>query len=236
MTNPLTAAKNRASATDLHAVEHMGVLFDLDGTLVDTAPDLVAALNLALTGAGFNKVRLEDVRHAASHGSMALVRAAQPSIPEEQAYSLQQSLLLHYAEVNGRYCQLFEGIQSLLDDLARANIPYGIVTNKAACFARPLIERIGLASSCKALISGDSVTRGKPDAAPMLLAASQLNRSARHIVYLGDAKRDMEAARAAQMTSALASWGYISAGDDIHSWPVDVTLAHPLSLPALFGL
>ncbi len=236
MIDPLAADRTMASLTDPAAVAQMGVLFDLDGTLVDTAPDLVAALNLALNDAGFASVMLDEVRHAASHGSMALVRAAKPSIPDQQAYLLQQSLLSHYAEVNGRHCQLFEGIAPLLDALGRAHIPYGIVTNKAACFARPLIERIGLASSCRALISGDSVTRGKPDAAPMLLAASQLNRAARHIVYLGDAKRDMEAARAAHMTAALASWGYISAGDDIHSWPVDVTLAHPLSLLTQLGL
>lgn len=207
-----------------------GVLFDLDGTLVDTAPDLVAALNLALREHKFSQVELEDVRFAASHGSMALVRAAQPDVEETKAIALQQALLFHYARVNGDHCQLFDGVSELLSQLIRTGIPYGIVTNKAARFSRPLIKKLGLAQSCQSLISGDSVTRGKPDAAPMLLAANQLSRHPEHIFYLGDAKRDMEAARAAQMISVLANWGYIGAEDDTGSWPVDLALEHPQEL------
>ncbi|WP_372871821.1 HAD family hydrolase [Shewanella sp.] len=206
-----------------------GVLFDLDGTLVDTAPDLVAALNLALAEHSYSSVLLEQVRHAASHGSMALVRAAQPHLDESFALALQQTLLRHYEIINGQHCRLFEGIPALLDALTSAGIPFGIVTNKAARFARPLIERLAM-SNVSSLISGDSSIRSKPDSAPMLLAASQLNCDPADIFYLGDAKRDMDAAKASGMTAVLANWGYFGLNDNPDAWPYDLRLACPLEL------
>ncbi|MBT1445499.1 HAD hydrolase-like protein [Shewanella sp. JM162201] len=212
-----------------------GVLFDLDGTLVDTAPDLVAALNLSLHEHGFAKVSLAQMRHVASHGSMALVRAGAPGITDAEALMLQQALLRHYHQVNGNHATLFDGVAALLDGLAAKGIPWGIVTNKAARYARPLINKLGLTSArtvsrankgnyfCQSLISGDSVTRGKPDAAPLLLAASQIGCMPSRIFYLGDARRDMESARAAGMVSVLASWGYLD-GDEVTNWPVDLRL------------
>lgn len=209
-----------------------GVLFDLDGTLVDTAPDLVAALNLALADFGFSRADLDSMRPIASHGSLALVKAAKPDLDEDVAIQIQQALLAHYGKVNGTEAKLFPGINLLLEHLESRHIPWGIVTNKAARYARPLLDRLGLAHQCSTLISGDTVTRGKPDAAPMLLGASHLGRHTEHLLYLGDAKRDMEAARNAGMVSVLASWGYLSSLDEAHDWPIDIHLKRPQDLIA----
>ncbi|QYK07150.1 HAD-IA family hydrolase [Shewanella zhangzhouensis] len=209
-----------------------GVLFDLDGTLVDTAPDLVAALNLALDDFGFSKAEQDRMRPIASHGSLALVKAAQPGLEDAVATQVQQALLAHYAKVSGTEAKLFPGMTLLLDHLNSRQIPWGIVTNKAARYARPLLDRLGLAQQCATLISGDTVTRGKPDAAPMLLGASHLGRKAGHLLYLGDAKRDMEAARNAGMVSVLASWGYLSSLDEADDWPIDIHLKQPQDLIA----
>ncbi|QRH03628.1 HAD-IA family hydrolase [Shewanella litorisediminis] len=209
-----------------------GVLFDLDGTLVDTAPDLVAALNLALDDFGFSRVSLDSLRAVASHGSLALVKAAQPGLEDAMATQVQQALLMHYGKVNGTEALLFPGMPGLLEHLHSHSIPWGIVTNKAARYARPLLDRLGLAHQCTSLISGDTVTRGKPDAGPMLLGASHLGTNAGHILYLGDARRDMEAARRAGMVSVLAAWGYLSSLDEAHDWPIDIRLMHPEDLIA----
>ncbi|MCG9736630.1 HAD-IA family hydrolase [Shewanella insulae] len=207
-----------------------GVLFDLDGTLVDTAPDLVLALNLALKDFGLPGESLENIRFAASHGSLALVNAAQPHLNDEEKATIQQGLLDHYHKVNGQAARLFDGMVSLLDHLNERRIPFGVVTNKAARFARPLLHRLELAHKMPAIISGDSTTQSKPHPAPMRLAASQLSVCCEQILYLGDAKRDLEAARNSDMLGGIAHWGYIGNNDQAHLWPHDFGFDTPLAV------
>ncbi|QYJ95666.1 HAD family hydrolase [Shewanella spartinae] len=207
-----------------------GVLFDLDGTLVDTAPDLVLALNLALNDFGLPSQRLEDIRFAASHGSLALVNAAQPHLNDEEKAAVQQALLEHYHNVNGQEAKLFDGMSSLLEHLSEQRIPFGVVTNKAARFARPLLHRLDLADKMPAIISGDSTTQSKPHPAPMRLAASQIGVSCQGILYLGDAKRDLEAARNSDMLGGIAHWGYIGNNDEAHLWPHDFGFNTPVAV------
>jgi N-acetyl-D-muramate 6-phosphate phosphatase len=196
-----------------------GVLFDLDGTLADTALDLVAALNLSLEDRGFATKPLQAVRHAASHGSLALVRAAEPDLPLVLQQEIQQGLLTHYQRLNGSHCGLFDGMALLLEHLHANGIPWGIVTNKPARFTRPLMDRLGLTGQMRAIVSGDSTCYSKPHAAPMLLAAQQLGCAPGAILYLGDAERDLLAAQAAAMAGGVALWGYLGLDDMPSSWP-----------------
>ncbi|MCE9678423.1 HAD-IA family hydrolase [Shewanella sp. AS1] len=215
-----------------HKAPICGVLFDLDGTLVDTAPDLVHALNLALLEHGFPPKPLEAVRDAASHGSLALVSAAQPELPDTEKVKIQQSLLSHYQQINGQHSRLFEGMDTLLLALIKANIPFGVVTNKAARFARPLLDTLEvnstkLANLMPSIISGDSTRYSKPHSAPMLLAAQQLNCPPASILYLGDAERDLQAAYNSGMQGGIALWGYIAKTDKLDSWPHDYRFETP---------
>ena len=206
------------------------VLFDLDGTLADTAPDLVAALNMSLVELGYPQVSLEQMRHIASDGSMALVCAALPDASEDVHLKAQQLLLRFYARVNGQFCRLFAGMAELLEYLDSHGIPFGIVTNKPARYTRPLIAALGLTQSMKTVISGDSTLYAKPHTAPMLLASQQIGCQCQDILYLGDAKRDLDAARASGMLGGVALWGYISETDTPENWPNDYQFDSPLDV------
>ena len=206
------------------------VLFDLDGTLVDTAPDLVAALNLALKEHGLTEQSLENMREHASHGSLALVKAAQPTLDEEMQSKLQQRLLYWYGEVNGQQASLFDGIDQLLDALIHRTIKVGVITKKPARYTRPLLDALGLTDKLSCIISGDTCTRSKPEVAPMYLGAMQSGIALDAIAYLGDAERDLVAAKAAGMQGVTAMWGYISATDNPETWPAILQIASPLSL------
>lgn len=213
----------------------LGVLFDLDGTLVDTAPDLVAALNLALHDFDYPSVALEDVRDAASNGSLALITAAQPTLNAKRKAELQQALLTHYQRINGDHARLFDGITEVLHYLMDNGIAFGVVTNKAARFARPLLATLRLGQQplidyMSSVISGDTTTQGKPAAAPMLLAAQQLGCHAHNIIYIGDARRDLEAAQNSHMVGAIAMWGYIAADDNPTHWPHQVRFDKPQAI------
>ena len=209
------------------------VLFDLDGTLVDTAPDLIAALNLSLAEYHYPQVPLDEVRHTASNGSLAMVNAVQPNITAAEQINIQQGLLRHYVQVNGQDSQLFDGIAALLDYLDLQSIPYGIVTNKPARFSRPLLDILGLTARMKTVISGDSTRALKPDAAPMLLAAQQIGCAPEHILYLGDAERDLVAAANTQMLGAIAMWGYIDHDAKPELWPQDYAFHSPQNVVAI---
>ena len=199
-----------------------GVLFDLDGTLADTAPDLIYALNLSLIDAGLVACEIDKVKHAVTHGSLALVKAALPDADEALHHQLQQALLRHYKVINGDKSCLFSKLDALLTLLDHRSIPYGIVTNKHACFARPLVRKLGLVPLVKSLISGDSTIHSKPHPAPMLLAAQQIGISVQNILYLGDAERDLIAAKNANMIGGVAYWGYLSSDDTPEDWPAQL--------------
>ncbi|MGI2855766.1 HAD family hydrolase [Shewanella algae] len=211
-----------------------GILFDLDGTLVDTAEDLTEALALALASHG---VSIEDkrklLRTLASHGSLAMVQAAVPQASVEEQEHLRQAMLREYGAVNGQKACLFEGIEALLDSALSRALPLGIVTNKPARFTRPLLERIGLLKRFDAVISADTTLYRKPHPAPMLLGAQQLGCAPERILYLGDAERDIAAAQAVNMPSAIALWGYLAAEDNPADWGADWQLNHPQAVMSL---
>lgn len=206
------------------------VLFDLDGTLVDTAPDLVAALNLALKEYGLEEQSLESMRNHASHGSLALVKAAQPLLDESTQALLQQRLLYWYGEVNGQQAQLFDGMGQLLETLINRGIKVGVITNKPARYTRPLLDSLGLTHKLSCIVSGDTCTRSKPDVGPMYLGAMQSGTLPTAIAYLGDAERDLVAAESSGMQGVTALWGYISATDNPGIWPAVLQIVSPLSL------
>jgi phosphoglycolate phosphatase len=218
----------------LHKQDIKGVLFDLDGTLADTAPDLVQAMNLSLDEAGFNVQQLDLMRHAASHGSLYLVKTAIPDADEQVQITIQQALLQHYARINGDNSRLFADLPELLSLFDAQSIPYGVVTNKPARFARPLVEKLGLTHKLKTMISGDSTRHSKPHTAPMLLAAQQIAIAPQSILYLGDAERDLVAAHNASMLGGVALWGYLSATDKPDTWPASKQFQHGASLKQFF--
>jgi N-acetyl-D-muramate 6-phosphate phosphatase len=203
-----------SSASDIKAV-----LFDLDGTLADTAPDLIEALNLSLEDAGFARQSPAFIRPFASHGSMAMVNAAIAFASEDVKTQVRLGLLAHYQRINGQQSQLFDGIAPLLQQLKHKGLPVGIVTNKPARFARPLIDALALRGQFDTIISGDSTLYPKPHNAPMLLAAQQISVAPAHILYLGDALRDLQAAHNANMQGGIALWGYLACDDEPASWP-----------------
>lgn len=207
-----------------------GVLFDLDGTLADTAPDLVQALNLSLQDVGIAAQPLAPMRYAASHGSFALVDAAIPDAAEDLRSQVQQGLLAHYQRINGDHCALFTGIAVLLDWLELTQLPFGVITNKPARFTRPLLRKLNLHLRMPVIISGDSTKHPKPHTAPMLLGAQQLNCAPEHILYLGDAERDLLAAKAAGMLGGVALWGYLGVNDKPLQWPAHAHFASPTEL------
>ncbi len=210
------------------------VLFDLDGTLADTALDLIHALNLSLNHYGFGDCDDNSLREAASHGSLFMAKTALPDEAESLQIQIQQTMLSFYADVNGDKGKLFPGFGKLLDFLDQQTIPFGLVTNKPARFTRPLMRKLGLTSRMRSVVSGDSTKAMKPGLAPMLLAAQQIQCSAENILYLGDAERDILSANNAGMISAIAEWGYISGKDDLKSWNADLSLKNPLDLLVLF--
>ncbi|WP_298775812.1 HAD family hydrolase [uncultured Shewanella sp.] len=221
MTSPSIASTVTTHVTGVSssASPIKGVLFDLDGTLADTAPDLITALNLSLKEFGYPQHSIESMRSVASHGSLALVSAAEPSLTDDKKIQIQQRLLHHYHHINGDNTAIFDGIDAVLSLLDSKHIPYGVVTNKAARFARPLLDSLKLTQRMRTIVSGDSTLKSKPHTAPMWLAAQQMGCAPHTILYLGDAERDLIAAKNANMIGAVALWGYISQDDFPNNWP-----------------
>lgn len=205
-----------------------GVLFDLDGTLVDTAPDLINALHHALNLHQLpSSAEPEKLKHAASHGTLAMLKIALPHANDKLLHNIQLTFLNCYQKINGQHATLFNNILTLLTALNQKHIPVGIVTNKPAKFTRPLIEALHISHFFSSIISGDSTKHAKPNSSPMLLAAQQINIPCEHIAYFGDAQRDMEAAQHTNMLPVLAHWGYISEQDNIKTWPYQLDLLDP---------
>ena len=209
------------------------VLFDLDGTLADTAPDLAAAVNRLRADQSLEPMPLEQLRPFASAGARGLVHAGFGVKPGEGEYdALREAFLEFYRERPCVDTRLFPGIAELLQEFARRAIPWGVVTNKATRFTERIIATLKLAPAC--VVCGDTTPHLKPHAAPMLLAAEQLALPAKDCVYLGDDLRDIQAARAAGMRAVAVDWGYHhpeSGGPE--AWNADAVIAHPRDLIGL---
>jgi len=209
------------------------VLFDLDGTLLDTAPDLAGALNRALGESGRPEITLAALRPSVSHGARAMLRAAvdlDPDGPEFDA--LLQRFLAHYRSGLCRETRLFPGMEDVLDTMEERRVAWGIVTNKVSSFTDPLLEKLCLAGRAGCVVCGDTTAESKPHPAPLLHACRQLGAAPERCIYVGDAPRDIEAGRRAGMRTLVALFGYIGPGDEPGAWGADGTIAAPGELLA----
>ena len=210
------------------------VLFDLDGTLVDSAPDLCGALNALLAEHGRAPISLDQARPHTSSGARGMIAAGFGYAGEHPDYpALKDRFLDLYQERLAQDSQLFDGVTELLDQLDAAGIPWGIVTNKAMRFTAPLVAALGLAARSQAVVSGDTTAHAKPHPAPLLEGARLLAWPASDCVYVGDDLRDVQAAQAAGMRSVVALYGYLGTGTPPEYWGGDVSVAHPLQIGAL---
>lgn len=207
------------------------VLFDLDGTFADTAPDLGAALNHVRSLHQLPPLPLEVTRLQASHGSAGLLKLGFNVTPDDAAFpALREAFLAHYTTHICDHTTLFPGMAELIATLEQRGLPWGIVTNKPQRFTLPLMQALGMASRAACLVSGDTCAHAKPHPAPLLHAAGIIGIAPQHCLYLGDDKRDMEAGQAAGMPSLIALWGYIDPQANLDAWPATGKIASPLAL------
>jgi N-acetyl-D-muramate 6-phosphate phosphatase len=206
------------------------VLFDLDGTLVDTAPDLAAAANAMRARAGLDALPLEQLRPAVSRGSRALLAIALPHLDAATRETWVDPFLAQYAQAIAIHSRLFDGMAEVLNAIEHDGACWGIVTNKPAGLARALVAALGLAPRCAVLVGGDTLPVRKPDPQPLHLACDELGVATPHAVYVGDDARDVEAARAAGMRSVVAAWGYRDGEERIEQWGADLIALQPRDL------
>lgn len=206
------------------------VLFDLDGTLADTAPDLSAALNRLRVERGLEPVPLELTRPHTSSGARGMIGAGLGITPEHPEFEALRTRFLDLYEENIHVdTRLFPGMEELLTWLEQRRLAWGIVTNKPSRFTRPLIESMGLADRAACIISGDTTPHPKPHPAPLLHAAAEIELPPPACLYLGDDLRDILAARAAGMPVIAAAFGYLGESDP-DTWNADGIIHHPLEV------
>jgi phosphoglycolate phosphatase len=206
------------------------ILFDLDGTLLDTAPDMVGALNTLRREAGLAPLPYALVRAVVSHGAARIVRTGFPGADDAGMAALQARFLEIYRATLSVGTRLFPGMDEVLERLAARRLTSGIVTNKPAWLTEPLLEQLGLRARFACVISGDTLPERKPHPLPLLHAAKLAGVSAGECVYVGDAERDVQAAHAAGMPALVANYGYLQAGEDSAAWGGDGYLAQPSNL------
>ncbi|HSD38331.1 MAG TPA: phosphoglycolate phosphatase [Rhodocyclaceae bacterium] len=207
------------------------VLFDLDGTLVDTAPDLGAALNLTRAEDGLSALPLAQLRPVTSQGVRGLLREGYGIHPDNERYAaLANRVLAHYAANICVGSALFSDMEELLGRLNANGIKWGIVTNKHKRFTTPLVAALGLTQRASSIVCGDTTAKAKPAPDPLLHAASESCFAPAQCVYLGDDERDIIAANAAGMPSFAVRWGYIGTDKPIEDWGADHIIDHPLDL------
>ena len=197
------------------------VLFDLDGTLADTAPDLIAAVNRILAEEGRAALPEAALRPLVSKGGRALLARAFADLDEAAREPLLPRFLAAYAEALAVHTRPFAGIESLLADIEARGWPWGIVTNKPEGLARGVVAGLGWSMRSRSLVGGDTLTVRKPAPEPLWLAAAQIGIAPAHCLYVGDDARDIEAARAAGMPSLAALWGYREPHEDPRAWAAD---------------
>ena len=207
------------------------VLFDLDGTLADTALDLGGALNTLLARHGLPEKSMDEIRNQASHGAAGLLKLGAGITPDHPDYARWRTEYLN--EYDSRYAQdttLFGGVNELIAELGKRGIKWGIITNKPMRFTDKLVPKLGFIIPPAVVVSGDTCGEPKPSVKPMLYACGQIHANPQHTLYVGDAERDIQAGRNAGMTTVLAEWGYISDEDDTDSWQPDYRIATPIEL------
>jgi phosphoglycolate phosphatase len=211
-------------------------LFDLDGTLLDTAPDMAGALNTLLQEEHLPAIEFARIRPQVSNGAAAVVRVGFPAVAAEAAERLRLRYLDIYATQLADQTRLFRGFDEVLGCLESQGIPWGIVTNKPARLTVPLLDALKLSGRAACVISGDTIAERKPHPAPLRLAASRIGIPAEHCLYVGDALRDVQAAIGAGMLPLGARFGYLDPAEDPERWPVAGWLERPIDLLPWLGL
>jgi len=213
------------------------VLFDLDGTLVDTAPDLGLAANLVRQEQGLEPLPLDIYRPSASGGARGLLKVALGMSMDHPDYAQRKErFLVHYRANLSANSSLFPGVPEMLDALEAAGIRWGVVTNKIASLSQPIMDDLGLSARSACLVSGDSTPKPKPAPEPLLLASKLVGIAQRDCLYVGDDERDILSGRAAHMRTAAAGWGYMGDKPDPNTWSPDVILDTPEELAQLLEL
>ena len=217
------------SGVQTPSIDFDAFIFDLDGTLLDTADDLGGALNRVLADANVAPVAEHVYRPAASNGANALLEVGfGDNWPELEQLALRQQLLDYYAADIAVHSKCFKGIEQLLVALEQKDIKWGIMTNKPGFLTEPLVKAIPSLSNAMAVVSGDTLDVAKPSPDPLLHTAEILNVDPSRCLYIGDAERDIQAAKAANMYSATALWGYIPSVDAALDWQADFNWHSPI--------
>lgn len=210
------------------------VLFDLDGTLIDTAPDLLGALDHVRASFGLGPCDRSRLRPWVSRGAAGLVETGLPELDAADRERGRERLLARYAEHLWVESAPFPGIDGLLGGLRAQGVALGVVTNKIARFALPAVAEAGWRGLFGSIVCGDQVDRSKPDPEPVRTACRALDVLAGKTVFVGDDRRDVEAGRAAGVATVVAAWGYIPHGDDVADWSADAVIAEPAALLELW--
>jgi len=209
------------------------VLFDLDGTLADTAPDLAAALNRVRAARGLDPVPASRLRPSSSHGARGMLGTGMGVAPDHPDYpALRTAFLAQYEAGLCVDSTLFADVEALLDTIEARSLKWGIVTNKATRYTTPLLDLLGLGGRAAAVVCGDTTPHAKPHPAPLLAAAGHLGVAPSRCVYVGDAERDVTAGLAAGMHTIIARYGYIEAHEAPETWPADGLIDEPAALLA----
>ena len=204
------------------------VLFDLDGTLVDTAPDLGGSANYVREQLGMPPLPLDDYRPVASAGARGLLGKALGIKPDDTEFPTHRDTFLNHYRANlSRASTLFSGMDDFLKTLEQRGIRWGVVTNKPSWLTNPLMDELKLSPRSACTISADEVSKPKPAPDSILLACSRLKLSPVDCIYVGDDKRDIDAGRAAGMRTVAADWGYLGENGPIQTWNADHVIAHP---------
>ena len=207
------------------------VLFDLDGTLIDSAPDLAGAANAMREARGLPPLPFEALRPMVGAGARGMVGVAFGVAPGQDGFDvLRAEFLDRYEAGLLERTVVFEAVHAVLDHLETAGLRWGIVTNKAERFTRPIVEGLGLSRRAAVVIAGDTTPHSKPHPAPLLEAARRAQVAATECLYVGDDLRDVQAGRAAGMATLAAAWGYLGQGEPVEAWGADAVLETPAAL------
>ena len=213
------------------------VLFDLDGTLIDSAPDLAGAGNDMRAARGLAALPFEQFRPMVGSGARGMVGIALQIGPADADFiALRDEFLLRYEQHMTKQTQVFDAMRPVLEALHAQGMPWGIVTNKAQRFTEPLVRALGLHARAATVVSGDTTPHAKPHPAPLLEAARQMKIEPQHCIYVGDDLRDVQAGRAAGMGTVAAAWGYLGIGEPIATWGADHVIESPARLLHLLAM
>ena len=213
------------------------VLFDLDGTLIDSAPDLGAAADKMRTDRGLPSLPLERYRPLAGAGARGMIGEAFGIAPEHPDFPvLREEFFTNYEARMTQHTWIFDGVAELIQTIVQRDLPWGVVTNKSARFTVPLTRAMPLFDSAATVVSGDTTPHAKPHPAPLLEAAARLGLAPAHCLYVGDDERDIIAGRAAGMGTVAATYGYLGAQANVAQWGAHAEIKFPLALLQLLHI